>query len=217
MRQKIIEPSVNGWTSNVVLVRKKNNTLRFCVDYRRLNEASQKNAYPLPRIDACLDARWFSTFDLRSGYHQMLMDEESQDKATFVTREGTFRFRVMPFSLTGAPATFQSLMDVVMSGLKREVCMVYFNDIIVYSRDVDTHLDRLRAVFLRLQAAGLKLKPSKCRLFQIRVGFLGHVVSEKGIETDPEKIETVATSPVPECVQQPSELYRSMQLLSSFR
>ena len=102
----------------------------------------------------------------------------------------------MPFGLTGAPATFQRFMDVVMSGLNLEVCLVYLNDIIVYSADVDTHLDRLRAVFERLQAAGLKLKPSKCRLFQRRVGFLGQIVSEDGIETDPEKIEAVATWPV---------------------
>ena len=126
-------------------------TLRFCLDYRMVNEVSQKDAYPLPRIDACLDAmngaRWFSTFDLRSGYHQVLMDEESRDKTTFVTREGTFRFRVMPFGLTDASATFQRLMDVVMSGLNLEVCLVYLDEIIVYSRDVDTHLDRLRAVF----------------------------------------------------------------------
>ena len=150
MKQKIIEPSVSGWTSNVVLVRKKDDTLRFCVYYRRLNEISQKKAYPLPRIDSCIDAmngaRWFSTFDLRSGYHQLLMDEESRDKTTFVTREGNFRFWVMPFSFTGAPATFQRLMDVVMSGLNLEVCLVYLDDIIVYSADVDTHFDRLRCL-----------------------------------------------------------------------
>ena len=129
VKQKIIELSVGGWTSNVVLVRKKDDTLRFCVDYRRLNEVSQKDAYPLPRIDACLDTmngiRWFSTFDIRSGYHQVLMDEESRDKTTFVTRERTFRFLVMPFGLTGVPATFQRLMDVVISGLNLEVCLVY--------------------------------------------------------------------------------------------
>ena len=97
VKQNIIEPSVSGLTSNVVLVRKKDNTLRFCVDYRRLNEVNQNDAYPLPRIDACLDAtsgaRWFSIFDLKSGYHQVIMDEESRDKTTFVTREETFRFR----------------------------------------------------------------------------------------------------------------------------
>ena len=121
LQQGITEPAVSRWTSNVVLVRKKDESLRFCIDYRRLNEDSQNNAYPLPRIDTLLDAmngaRWFSTLDLRSGYHQVLIDEESGDKTTFIIREGTFRFRVMPFGLTGTPATFQRLMDLVMSGL----------------------------------------------------------------------------------------------------
>ena len=139
------------------------------MDYRRLNEVSQKYACPLPRIDAYLDAmngaRWFSTFDLRSGNHQVLIDEVIRDKTTFVTKEGTFRFRIIPFGLTGAQATFQILMDVVMSGLNVEVCWVYLDDIIVYSADLDTHLDRLSAVFEIQHAAGLKLKPSKCRLF----------------------------------------------------
>ena len=199
LKQNNIEPSVSGWTSNLVLVRRKDNTLRFCVDYRRLNEISQNNAYPLPRIDTCLDAmngaRRISTFNFQSGFHQVLMDEESRDKTPFVTRERTFRFCVMPFGLTGAPATFQRLMDVVMSELNLEVWLVYLVDIIVYSADVDTHLERLRAVYGRLQAAGLKLNPSKCRLFQRRVRFLGHIVSEGGTATDPEKVQAVATWP----------------------
>ena len=189
----------------MVLVRKKDNTLRFCVDYRRLNDVSQKDAYPMPRIDACLDAmngaRWFSTFDLRSGYHQVLMGEESRDKTTFVRREGTFGFRVMPFGLTGAPATFQRLMNVVMSVLNLEVCLVFLDDIIVYLAHANTDLERLISAFERLQTAGLNLKPSRCRLFQKRVSFLGHIVSEEGIETDSEKVEAVATWPVPECVR----------------
>ena len=180
LKQGIIKQSVSGWTSNVVIVRKKDNTLRFCVDCKWLNEIIQKDAYPLPRIDACLDAmngaRWFSTFDHRNGYHQVLMDEESRDKTTFVTREETFRFRGMPFGLISAPATFERLMDVVMSGLNIKVCLAHVNDIIVYLADVDKHLYRLRAVFERLQAAGLRLKPSKCRLLQRRVGFLGYIL-----------------------------------------
>ena len=103
-------------------------------------------------------------------------------ETTFVTREGTIKFRVMPIGLTGAPATFQRLVDVVMNGLNLEVCLVYLDDIIVYSRDVDTHLDRLRAVFERLQAAGLKLKPSKCRLFQRRVEFLDTLSLRMGLK-----------------------------------
>ena len=110
LQQGVVEQAVSGWTSNVVLVRKKDGSLRFCIDYRRLIEANQKDAYPWPRIDTCIDAmnvaRWFSAFDLRSGYHHVLTDDESADKTTFITREGTFRFRVMPFGLTEAPAMF---------------------------------------------------------------------------------------------------------------
>ena len=125
LQQGIIEPAISGWTSKVVLMPKKEGSLRFCVDCRRLNEVSKKDSYALPRIDTCLDAmsgaRWFSTFDLRSGYHQVLMDEESRDKTTFITREGIFRFRVMPFGLTGEPATFPLLIDLVMSGLNLDM------------------------------------------------------------------------------------------------
>ena len=129
------------------------------------------------------------------------MNEDSADKTTFITREGTFRFRVVPFELTGVPTTFQRLMDLVMSGLNLEECLVYFDDIIVFSADVQSHLVRLRAVFSRLRAAGLKLKQSKCTLFRRRVGLLGHIVSEKGIETDSAKIESVVTWPVPTTVR----------------
>ena len=174
------------------------------MDYRRLNELSRKDAYPLPRIDACLDAmngaRWFSNFHLRSGYHQVVTDEESREKTTFVTREFTFKFRIMPFGLTGASATFQRLMDVVMSCLNLEVCLLYLDDVIVSLADTNSHIERLGAVFERLHAAGLKWKPPKCRQFQRRVEFLGHIVSEDGKEADPEKVEAVATWPVLECV-----------------
>ena len=159
-------------------------------------------------------ARWFSTFDLCSGYHQVLMDDDSRDNTTFVTRKGTFRFRVMPFWLTGAPATFQRLMDLVMCGLNIDICLVYLDDIIVFAVDVTGHLNRLPTVFGRLQAAGLKLKPSKCRLFQRRVTFLGHVVSHQGIETDPEKITSVASWPVPRSL---SEVRSFVGLASYYR
>jgi hypothetical protein len=143
IQQGIIEPASSEWASNVVLARNKDGTLRFCVDYRKLNSCSRMDVYPLPRIDSCLDAmggaRWFSTFDLRSDYHQVLLDEQNADRMTFFTREGTFRFRAMPFGLCAAPATFQRLMDVVMAGLNNEVCLVYLDDIILYSRSLNEH------------------------------------------------------------------------------
>ena len=140
--------------------------MRFCVDYRQLTEKTVKDAYPLPRIDVCLDAlaeaSWFSTFDFRSGYHQVEMDPRDADKTTFATRRGTHRFKVMPFGVCNAPATFQRSM----AGLNLEVCLVYPDDIIVHSVDLKSHLLRLQRLLERLVVAGLKLKVFKCRLFQ---------------------------------------------------
>src|SRR5688572_29016332 len=132
----IIEPTVSEWAANVVLARKKDGNLRFCIDYRQLNDRTKKDSYPLPRIDECLDALagggWFSTLDLRSGYHQVAMDPKDADKTAFVTRRGIFRWKVMPFGLCNAPATFQRLMDIVLSGLNFEVCLVYLDDVIIF-------------------------------------------------------------------------------------
>ena len=143
----IIEPSQSPWVSNVVIVKKKDGSARFCVDYRRLNDVTRKDAYPLPRIETCLDAlggsQYFSTFDLRSGYHQVQMEEADADKTSFVTRRGTFRFKVLPFGLTNAGATFQRVMDVAMSGLNFAICLVYLDDIVLFSTSVEEHLERL--------------------------------------------------------------------------
>jgi len=196
-----ITPSQSEWASNIVIVKKKDGSLRFCVDYRQLNERTVKDSYPLPRIDDCLDclggAKWFSTMDLRSGYHQVAMDERDKDKTTFVTRRGTYCFNVMPFGLCNAPATFQRLMDCTMRGLNYEVCLIYLDDIIVFSPDVASHLERLETVLARLQSAGLKLKPDKCSFLQSSVDFLGYKVSGCGIETDQSKIDAVLRWPVP--------------------
>jgi transposase InsO family protein len=201
MEQGIIEPSCSPWASNVVVCTKKDGSTRFCIDYRQLNDVTVKDAYPLPRITDCLDAlsgaTYFSAFDLRSGYHQVELEPNSRDKTSFVTRRGTFSFKTMPFGLANAPATFQRVMDVVLSGLNLNVCLVYLDDIIVFSRTVEDHMDRLRALFDRLRSANLKLKPSKCQLLKLRVEFLGHVVSARGIETDPKKIDSVSQWPTP--------------------
>ena len=192
----------NGpWCSNVVIVTKKDGSPRFCIDYRKLNELTKKDAYPLPSIEVCLDAlagsRYFSTFDLRSGYHQIPMDQESIEKTAFVTREGTYAFKVMPFGLCNAGATFQRLMDLLMAGITYRICLVYLDDIIVFSRNLEQHLERCRIVFQRLRSAGLKLKVSKCNLVRDSVQFLGHIVSGEGVATDPEKIEKVRDWPQP--------------------
>ena len=177
----VIEPSSSPWASNVVLVRRKDGNFRFCIDYRALNLRTRHDSYPLPRIDSCLDslggATLFSTLDLRSGYWQVPMDPQSAEKTAFVTRKGLWKFKVMPFGLTNAPAVFQRLMDVVLAGLTWEVCLVFLDDVIVFSDTFERHIERLSLVFERLRKANLKLKPEKCRLFHKRIHFLGHVVS----------------------------------------
>ena len=197
-KAEIIEPSASPWGSNVVMVKKKDGSLRFCVDYRRLNAATRKDVYPLPKIESCLDAlngaRYFSTFDLRAGYHQVMVKEEDSDKTSFLTQGSTYKFKRMPFGLCNAGSTFQRLVDVVMK-LNFSILLVYLDDVIVYSKTVEEHLERLEKMFIRLREANLKVKPSKCYLLQSKVKFLGHVVSDAGVATDPEKVQAVVEWP----------------------
>ena len=204
LAEKVITPSQSPWASPVVLVRKKDGTVRYCVDYRQLNAVTRKDSYPLPRIDDSLEslgkARYFSTLDLASGYWQVGLTEAAKEKSAFCTTSGLYQFNVMPFGLANAPATFQRLMERVLTGLQWEVCLVYLDDVIVFSSTMDEHLSRLAQVFDKFRAAGLKLKPSKCHLLQRQVQYLGHVVSQDGIQTDPEKTRAVEEWPIPRSV-----------------
>ncbi len=204
LKRGIVTESQSPWASPVVLVRKKDNTWRWCVDFRAVNLLSIKDSYPLPRIDDSLDrlsgAKWFSTLDLQSGYWQVKMAPEDQAKTAFITSQGLYEFKVMPFGLANAPATFERLMERILKGLQWETCLVYLDDVVVFAQEFDQAIDRLDTVFSRLEAAGLKLNPNKCNLFQKEVAYLGHVVSENGIATDPEKISAVESWPIPRCV-----------------
>src|SRR5664279_104450 len=196
MKQGIIEPAQSAWAANIVLVKKKDDSYRCCIDYRGLNDVTCKDAYALPRTDVCLDAltgsTWFSTFDMKNSYHQVELEPADAEKTAFICREGMFQFRTMPFGLCNAGATFQRLVDTVLSGLAYEVCLAYIDDIIVFSRSIPEHLVRLRAVLERVRGAGLKLKPKKCFLLQKSVAFLGHVVSGDGISAHPDKVRAVS-------------------------
>ena len=197
----VVKPSQSAWGSPVVLVKKKDGSIRFCVDYRRLNAITVGDAYPLPRIDDTLDAlagnKWFSTIDLQSGYWQVPLTPEASDKSAFNTGRGLFQFTVMPFGLCNAPATFSRLMDQVLSGLNWIDCLLYLDDVIIFGKTWDQHLSRLRLVFSRLAEAGLKLKPSKCELACSKVKYLGHIVSEAGVETNPETLRAVEAIQAP--------------------
>ena len=185
----------------MVLVAKKDGTTRFCVDYRKLNAITNMDVHPLPRIDDSLDqladSRYFSTLDLALGYWQVGMSEESQEKTAFVTWNGLYEFNVMPFGLCNAPATFQRLMERVLSGAVRDKYLIYLDDILVMGRTFEEHIENLRMVFDCLLKAGLRLKPGKCKLVRQQVEYLGYIVSSTSISADPTKVLAVQDFPKP--------------------
>ena len=191
-----IEHSVSAWSAPTVLVTKKDGTTRFCVDYRRLNNNTKKDAFPLPRIDDSLNSlsgqSWFSTLDLASGYWQVRLSEDAKPKTAFATHSGLFQFAVMPFGLCNAPATFERLMSQVMRGLHWKRCLVYIDDILVFGNDFESALHSLELVLTRVAEYGLQLKSTKCNLFRTSVPFLGHIVGRAGLECDPSKVSAVA-------------------------
>ena len=199
--QGIVRPSRSPSASAIVLVPKKDGSLRFCVDFRKLNSITKKDVYPLPRVEDILDtlgeAKYFSSLDLASGYWQVELDEDACAKSAFTTHHGLFEFTRMPFGLCNAPATFQRAMQAVLSGLEWNSCFVYLDDILIASRTLEEHLRHMKEVFGRLRDAGLRLKPKKCLLLRDQVPYLGHVISAEGIRPDPAKTDKVKCFPVP--------------------
>ena len=176
-----------------------------CVDYRKLNSITIRDAYPIPRIDDTLDAlqeaKFVSTLDLRSGYWQVEMDKESKEKTAFITHKGLYEFNVMPYGLTNAPATFQRLMDIVLAGLKWQSCLVYIDDVVIYSPTFEQHLIDLTNVFQALREANLTLKASKCCFCRKEMKYLGHIVTQDGIKPDPTLTKAVSNFPQPKTIK----------------
>ena len=197
----ITEPSDSPWSSPVVLVAKPDGSQCFCVDYRALNSVTKRDLYPLPRCDDILEslsgAQWFSHLDLLRGYWQIDVAEKDREKMAFATPDGLYQFRKLSFGLTNAPACFMRAMHLILRGLCWSDCLVYLDDIIVFGRTLQEHRERLSLVLSRLTEAGLKINPKKCKLLCEQVVVLGHVVSGKGISTDPEKIRVIKEWPVP--------------------
>ena len=200
--QGLIESSDSLWALPLVIVTKKDGSVRVCVDYRALNEISRKSAVGLPNTQDCISslggARLFCTMDLASGYHQIPMSAKDKCKTAFYTRKGLMQFTVMPFGLTTAPSTFEALMEKILRGLQWEKCVLYLDDVISFG----STFEGLQLIFKRFRGARLKLKVSKCKFFQESVEFLGHIVSDEGISCDPKKLEAVENWPKPSCVKE---------------
>lgn len=196
-----VQSSQSPYRSNILMVSKKDGSLRPCVDFRMLNAVTKKDVYPLPRIDETLEclgkAQFFTTLDLASGYWQVELEKSSQEKTAFATRKGLFEFSVMPFGLCNAPSTFQRLMDLVLSGFQWDFCVVYLDDIVIFSKTWEEHLNHIQEIFDRISGANLTLKMSKCQFGREQVPFLGHIVSKQGIQADPKKIQAIVDWPNP--------------------
>ncbi|KAJ9552882.1 hypothetical protein OSB04_016927 [Centaurea solstitialis] len=213
-----IRPSSSPWGAPILFVKKKDGSMRMCIDYRELNKLTVKNRYPLPRIDDLFDqlqgAAWFSKIDLRSGYHQVKVREEDVQKTAFRTRYGHFEFVVMPFGLTNAPAVFMDLMNRVCRPMLDKSVIVFIDDILIYSKTKEDHVIHLIEVLETLRRERLYAKFSKCDFWLQEVQFLGHLVNREGIKVDPAKIEAVMKWEVPKT---PTEIRSFLGLAGYYR
>jgi len=204
---RVIRKSHSPWASNVVLVRKKDLSLRLCVDFRQLNKRTIKDAYALPRIHDILDnlggGKYFTVLDMKSGYHQVELHDDHKERTAFTVGSlGFYQYDRLPFGLSNAPATYQRMMEQVLDELNGTVCHIYLDDVIIVSNSFKEHLAHIKQVFQRFSDTNLKLSPKKCSFFQTKVKYVGHIVSADGVQADPDKVAKVVNWPTPRDVDE---------------
>ena len=197
----VIEPSNSPWAAAVVLAPKKDGTLRFCLDYRSLNSVTKRDVYPLPRPDDLVQqlsgSTVFSSLDMKQGFWHVPVAPEDQEKTAFVTPDGLYQFKRLPYGLTNSPATFMPLVDRILAGLKWTHCLAYLDDVLIYGETFEQHLERLEMVLEAMAAAGIKHNASMCRFGVQSVTYLGHIIDSSGLRPDPSKLQAVTDYPRP--------------------
>ena len=202
----IIEKCESPWNAPLVCVwKKEKNDIRLCLDFRCLNQITERQAFPMPNIEEMLDilngAKYFSTIDLGSAYYQVELDDISKVKTAFSTRTGQYCFNRMPFGIAAAPATFQKLMTMVLGKLIWKEAVVYLDDILIFSKNKEEHMLRIENVLTRIKEAGLKVNPEKCLFMKEEIKFLGHIINSNGIQTDKDKLEAIEKFERPKCIK----------------
>jgi transposase InsO family protein len=202
----IIKKCNSAWNTPLVCIwKKEKKDIRLCLDFRALNKVTQRYAFPMPNIEEMLEVlngcKYFSTIDLGNAYYQVELDEESKTKTAFSTKSGQYCFNRMPFGIAAAPATFQKLMTIVLGDLNWKEAVVYLDDILIFSKTLQEHKDRLNRVLSRIGDAGLRVNPEKCKFFKSETKFLGHVINQEGIQTDSSKIEAIVKFERPKCIK----------------
>ena len=200
-QQGVIRKSSSPWVSPICLVRKRSGKIRPCVDYRRLNAVTIKDAFPLPRINDCLDAvagaELFSSLDLTCSFHQVPIKKEDIPETEFCTKYGLYEYLTIPMGLSNSPALLQRLMQIILGQLQWHSCLIYLDDVLIFGSSFEEHMQRLEEVLSRIRDAGLKLKLEKCQLLQSSVNFLGHTISAAGVLPNPENLAKVKQWPTP--------------------
>lgn len=206
LKNGIIQPSNSPWSSPIWIVPKKQDASgkkkwRIVIDYRKLNDKTIEDKYPLPNIADILDklgkAQYFTTLDLANGFHQIEMEPQDVHKTAFSTDIGHYEFKRMPFGLKNAPATFQRVMNNVLRGLQNEICCVYLDDVIIYSTSLQEHIERLKLIFERFRQSNFKIQLDKSEFLHKEVNYLGHVITKEGVKPNPDKIHAVKNFPIP--------------------
>ena len=201
----VIEPSSSPYSFPILLVPKKDGSVRFCVDFRKLNNKTYKDSYPLPRISDILEtlggAQWFSSLDLASGFWQMEIEDSDREKTAFsVPGRGHFQFKVMPFGLCNAPSSFERMIENVLAKFLWKDCLSFLDDVLCFGGTFDSALQSVKNVLIAFSKAGLKLNPKKCKLFRRECSYLGYHISASGVSCDPSKTFAVTSWPVPKCL-----------------